>query len=347
MQENISPLVSVIIPLYNAEKYIKQSIDSILDQTYKNIEIIVIDDGSSDRSEDIVRSINSDKIRFLKNEQNLGVSATRNKGIEIARGKYIALMDADDISECTRIEKQVRFLEKNSDFGLVSSHFESFREYLVGTKKRVRKLPIDPEMIHANLLFSNAVCCPATMIRKDVLNKYQLQFDTSLRMAEDFDLWRRLSFVTKIGNIDEPLLCYRKHKSNSIKNRKALDRDFTKVVIRSFEHFGLNINDLFDEDYRLKDVKSFKKLYQFLEDILAENEHKKSYNQEYLKRSIIVLLQWVFKKHLNLFKCELYHAYMQLPLCRQIKVTYKDQIKYFAWGCFMLSKKTMQAGSIE
>lgn len=338
MNKNISPLVSVIIPLYNAEKYIFQALESIVNQTYQNIEIIVIDDGSTDNSEDIVYSIHSSKIKLIKNEHNLGVSATRNRGIELARGKYIALMDADDISYLDRIEKQVNFLEKHNDFGLISSHYESFRKGIFGTKRRVRKVPTDPEEIRTTLLFMNAITCPASMLRKSVLEDHKLHFDTSLQIAEDYDLWKRLSFVTKIGNINQPLLHYRKHRNNSTKKRNIAARDYTKVVMKTFEHFGLSVDDLFNEDYKLKDIQSFQKLYDEMEHILKINKQKGLYNLVYLENSATIFLENMFRKHLNLFGCELFRLCGELTLCKGIKLKFKERFKYLLCVLFKLEK---------
>ncbi len=325
----IKPLVSVIIPLYNTEKYIYEAVNSILNQTYENLEIIIIDDGSTDASEKIVKSINSSKIIYVKNEQNLGVSATRNRGFELSKGKYIALMDADDISISTRLEKQVDFLEKHNDYGVVSGYYESFREYPFYVKRRIRKLPINVEDIHATLLFSNVVCGAATMIRNDVLRTNKLKFDTSLQMAEDFDLWRRLSFVTKIANIDEVLLKYRKHKNNSIKNRLVLDRDFTKVIIKSFEHFNINIQNLFNEEYTLKDIQSFLFLNGLLESILEKNLQTKEYQHKHLKMASAKLLSWMFQKHIDIFGYKLYEVFNELPLCKLIVLSKRERIEYY------------------
>ena len=327
MQE--SALVSVIIPLYNAEQYIYEAVNSIINQTYQNIEIIIIDDGSTDASEKTVSSLNSPKILYVKNEKNLGVSATRNRGFEIAKGKYISLMDADDVSISTRLEKQVYFLEKHSDYGVVSSHYESFRKHPFGVKTRIRKLPIDTNSIHANLLFTNVVCGAVTTIRSSVLKNNHLKFDTSLQMAEDFDLWRRLSFVTKIANIDEVLLRYRKHANNSIKNRIVLDRDFTKVIQKSFEYFNLNIQDLFNEEYKLKDIESFLLLHQHLELILEQNIQDNRYEQYYLKQASVTLLQWMFKKHIDTLGYGLYQAFSKLSLYNSTILSRKEKIQYY------------------
>ncbi len=316
----LNPLVSVIIPVYNAEKYIEEALLSILRQTYTNIEIIIIDDGSKDESEKIIKNINAKNIQYVKNVKNIGVSATRNRGFELAKGKYIALMDADDISLPTRIEKQVTFLEKHHEYGLVSSHYESFREHIFGVKRRIRKLSTEPEKIHTSLLFTNMLCCPSTMIRKEVLIKHDLHFDTSLQMAEDFDLWRRLSVVTKITNIDEVLLKYRKHKNNSIKNRTILDRDYTRVIIKSFKRLEIDIEELFDDRYRLKNIESFLKLNMYLEMVLEKNRTTQNYHPIYLEQTSSQLMHWMFKKHIKEFGYTLFsvyrytHAYTIKPL---------------------------------
>jgi len=323
------PFVSVIIPLYNAEQYIYEAVQSILNQTYQNIEIIIIDDGSVDKSMDIVKSIDSSKIILIQNEHNLGVSRTRNKGFSLAQGKYIALMDADDISLPTRLEKQVYFLENHSDYGVVSSHYESFREHPFGVKRRIRRLSTDAEKIHVNLLFSSMLCGASSLIRKEVLVKNNIEFDTSLQMAEDYDLWRRLSFVTKITNLDEVLLRYRKHKNNSIKNRVALDRDFTKVIIKSFMQLNIDIENLFNEKYRLINIQSFLILNEKLENILENNVETKIYHQEYLRGASAKLLHWMFKKHIHVFGPNLYKELKKLPLFELISLSKKEKLQLF------------------
>lgn|GEM_PF-851301 len=334
------PLVSVIIPLYNAEKYIYQALQSILEQSYQNLEILIIDDGSTDKSREIVEQFDSKKIIYLQNKVNLGVSATRNRGFELANGEYIALMDADDISMVTRIEKQVRFLEENPHIGLVSSHYESFRKSFFGTKKRIRKLPIDSDEIEASILFSNVICGGATMIRSKILKEHHLQFDTSLQMAEDFDLWRRLSEVTQVTNLDDVLLKYRKHKNNSIKNRMILDRDFTKVILKSFQKFNIDMQDLLNEDYRLKDSESFVRLHQYLEAILEENVETKKHHQHYLEAAVKKLLYWFFKKHIQQFGHPLYKVFKQLPLTKDIAISKKEY--NLSLRIYYISKKLLR-----
>jgi len=332
MQDN--PLVSVIIPLYNGKQYIYEAVNSMLNQTYQNIEIIIIDDGSTDEGGTVVNNIDSPKIIYIMNEKNIGVSASRNKGLDLAKGTYIALMDADDISMPTRIEKQVSFLENNTEYGVVSGHYEQFKKRRFSTKIRIEKLPIDPDIIHANILFSSVLCTPATMIRGDVLKNNNLKFDTSLQMAEDFDLWKKLSFVTKIMNLDEVLLRYRRHGNNSVNKISVLYRDYTKVIIRSFDHFNLDIRELFNEEYKLKDIQSFVSLHQYVELILDQNTQSKEYDPIHLKMAAAKFLKLIYNMHIDIFGYKLYTEFEKLPLFEFVPLANKEKRKLFFKSLF-------------
>lgn len=323
------PLVSVIMPLYNGEEHIVEAIESILKQTYQNIEIIVINDGSTDASEKIVKSINSSKIIYTEHKYNLGLPAARNTGIDLAKGKYIALMDGDDISLPTRIEKEVNFLEKYSEIGLVGSCYERFEVGTQGIKSRIKKVPSDSAEIKAKLLFSNVLAASSTMIRADVLKNNQLKFDISKRQAEDFDLWNRLSFVTKIANLDEVLLKYRRHSNNMSSDSSHMNREVIKVIIGSFDMFNLNIRELFNEEYILKDIESFLLLNKYLESILRKNTLRKEYEQIHLRAACAELLHWMFKKHIDILGYKLYDEFRKLPLYKFVSVSMKKKIKRF------------------
>ena len=114
----MNPKVTVLMPVYNCEKYLRESIESILNQTFKDFEFLIINDGSSDKSAEIVESYNDNRINFVQNEKNIGLAASLNRGLDIAKGEYIARMDADDISLPERLEKQVRFMETNPQIGI-------------------------------------------------------------------------------------------------------------------------------------------------------------------------------------------------------------------------------------
>lgn len=320
------PLVSVIMPVYNSELYLKEAIESIVNQTYENFELIIIDDGSSDNSVSIVKSINSEKIKLVINEKNLGVSATRNKGLNLAKGEYIALMDSDDISLPKRLEIQVNFLETNLDYGLISSYYESFRVGFFGIKKRVRKLPLNDKQIKVNLLFFNVICCPSAMIRKNVIIKNNLFFDEKLRMSEDFDLWKKISKVSKIANIGEVLLRYRKHPNNTIKNRINLDKSFLIVAQRTFDDFDMNILKLFDEKFKLKDISNFIFITKYLENILEKNQTEKEYDSVYLEESCSVFIYWVYKKNFSNLGYGLFKELIKMRWFKYDNLTFMENI---------------------
>jgi len=320
------PLVSVVMPVYNSEKYLKEAIYSILNQTYHNIELIVIDDGSRDNSVDIIENIKSDKIVFFKNEQNIGVSATRNKGFSIAKGKYIALMDSDDTSTLYRLERQVKFLEGNSKYGLVGGHFESFNKQLFFTRRKLRKLPLIDKQIEVNLVFLGAMAGGSTMMRSEILFKNNLEFDTSLKTAEDFDLWRRISKFTKVTNIDELLIHYRKHRNNTTKDREKGKLNKTKAIIKSFDDLSINIHDLFDNKYKLKDLNSFLVLSAYLEDLINQNHISKQYDKIFLEKACSDLLFYFFKKHIEILGYELYREFKKTIFFKNIKLRLRDKV---------------------
>lgn len=330
------PLVSVIMPNYNGAKFIEKSINSILNQTYQNFELIIIDDGSSDNSTKLIESFDSKKIRFYINDENLGVSATRNRAIDLSNGKYIAFMDSDDISPLNRLEIQVDFLEKNDEFGLLSGHYESFTEYYgLYTKRKFRKHSIIEEKIKVDLNFFGAIVSPATMIKKSVIDKHNIKFDTNLRIAEDFDFWRRIGKYSKVMNLDKKLIYYRKHQNNSIKKRNLNERHFVKALKKSFYDLGISFENIFDENERIKNLESFFKLIDNLKSFEENNKKNNQFNQKYLNESISQLIFLLYKINLAHLGYRLYSALKLNGYFENIKIRVRDRIKLIKY--FILS----------
>lgn len=219
------PLVSVLIPCYNAEKYVEESLNSILEQTYSNMEIIAIDDCSTDGTRDILEQIakKDNRVRIIRNDENLKLISTLNKGVSSCTGEYIARIDSDDIALPTRIEKQVRFLNENEDYDVVSTMFYTFTDK-VSTKSLYRN-PVTYEELQAFLLFKSGICHPAVMIRKRLFTELDLSFESRYLHVEDYALWSKALYLTKLANIDEPLLFYRVHESqiSTVNAQKQLD----------------------------------------------------------------------------------------------------------------------------
>ncbi len=201
------------MPAYDAETYIDQAIQSILNQSYENLEFIIINDGSTDNTEKIILSFKDERIRYYKNSSNLKIVKTLNKGLALAKGKYIIRMDADDISLPNRLEKQVSFMEANIDIGISGSSM------LLLNKKEVdnRLLEVKTcfKQLKINLLDYSVIFHPTAIIRKDILIRHNLHYRNEYLYAEDYDLWVQISKVSKLGNIKDPLIKYRMHDKNS------------------------------------------------------------------------------------------------------------------------------------
>ncbi|MBA2846972.1 glycosyltransferase involved in cell wall biosynthesis [Methanococcus maripaludis] len=211
-----NPTVSVIMPNYNNEKYLPEAIESIVKQTYKNFEFIVIDDCSTDSSWDIIQNYakKDNRIKAFRNEKNLKIVKTRNKGFKLmsSNSKYIAIFDSDDISMPERLEKQFNFLEKNLDYGLIGGH-----TYIINESSEIiasRKYETNFKKIIKNIIKKSPVAQPSVMIRKSALlnvGYYNEKYD----VCEDYDLWFKIANNYKIGNLDEFLLKYRITKTQS------------------------------------------------------------------------------------------------------------------------------------
>lgn len=206
---NKKPTVSVILPVFNGEAHLKESIESILAQQYEDFECIILDDGSSDSSRMIIQEYArcDARIKPIINAENLGLVWTLNKGLSLCRGKYIARQDADDVSYRHRFKEQVDFFYVNRDVGVVGSAMEVIDEK--GNTLYFYRLPeTDPE-IRFRLLFNSAFVHPSVMMRKSVLVKNHMYYNPTYAYAEDYDLWTRLLDITKEHNLLNPLIKYR------------------------------------------------------------------------------------------------------------------------------------------
>lgn len=211
-------LISVIIPAYNAEKYLAEAISSILTQSFVNIEVIVIDDCSTDRTWEIIQhyALTDSRIRSFRNETNLGIAGNRNKGIKLAMGKYILWQDADDISLPERIEKQLNFMEANPDVGIVGGFLQFFSDEKAITG--IRKYSAGDAELRQKIFRFSPVAQPAAMIRKsciDEVGEYDLRFPP----AEDLDMSFRIGIRYKFANIQDVIIKYREHPHSATFSR--------------------------------------------------------------------------------------------------------------------------------
>ncbi len=205
-----TPLVSVLMPVYNAENYLAAAIGSILYQTYTNFELIICDDASTDGSLDVARSFTDPRITILTNSSNLGNAATRNKLTEQAKGKYIAVLDADDIAEADRLEQQVDYLESHPLIGLCGTWVNVIAHY--GEQRGRIKNLTHPKELRINLLFSVPFIHSSVMARAELMHSNP--YDPDFRQSQDYELWCRLADITSFVNIPRYLVNYRWHDTN-------------------------------------------------------------------------------------------------------------------------------------
>jgi len=206
------PLVTVLLPVYNGERFLADAITSVLNQTFGDFELLVVDDGSTDGSAGILNSFNDPRIRVLKNEERLKLSGALNRGMDNSSGTYIARMDADDICLPDRLSRQVRFMESHLEVGMCGGWVKAFGDH--PSSGSIFKYPLTSEAIKATLLFDNPFAHPAVMLRKSLFNKFNLRFDGSYYPAEDYELWVRALEYFPAANMAEVLLNYHLHPAS-------------------------------------------------------------------------------------------------------------------------------------
>ena len=199
------------MPVYNGEKYLSEAIESILNQTFKDFEFLIINDGSTDSSREIILSYDDYRIKLIENDNNIGLTKSLNKGIDIACGKYIARMDADDISMPERLEKQVDFMENHEDIAVCGSWFSVIDDK--GNILSEVKTQINHEFLFFELFFKNPIGHATTIMRKSVI-EHTGRYDPDYVVTQDYYLWFRIiESGYKIHNIDRVLIYYRKHEN--------------------------------------------------------------------------------------------------------------------------------------
>ncbi len=208
------PKVSVILPVYNGEDFLKEAIESILSQTFTDFEFIIIDDGSTDGTSAILKDYQKIDNRIIVHQyDHRGLIQTLNEGCRLAHGDYIARMDADDISMPERLEKQVNYLEKNPDIGVLGCGVKIIDSR--GKEIKIIRFPKEHGVLKWRLCFYNALTFahPAVIMRRTLIEEVG-GYNSEAIHSEDYELWRQLSKLTRFSNLQEVLFCLRKHESN-------------------------------------------------------------------------------------------------------------------------------------
>lgn len=295
MSNEKRPLISIVMPLYNSAEYLKEAIDSILAQTVKDWEFIIVNEfGSDDGSREIVESYanNDSRFVFVQNTERLRIAASMKVGLKMARGKYIARMDADDISLPERFEKQVEFLEEHPDIVMCGVQVETF-----GTNAFDWKLECDEKKLSSNILFYSPSVHPTIMLRKSFLEKYNLEYNKDYTASEDYDFFSRICEYGKVANLNEILFRYRLMENNATyRNNDVGLVNYSEVMKRQFARMGLQFTEeqikLLSPHYSLKGfagreaLAGLVELDLLLKKILIANERTHIYDRDALMNTL-------------------------------------------------------------
>lgn len=290
------PEVSIIMPLYNAERFVEKAVDSILRQTYEDFELIVVDDCGQDSSREIVSSITDSRIKILRNDKNRGIAFSRNRGLDAAAGEYIALMDDDDLAPLERLEKEVNYLEEHRDIDVVGGnycHIDKDDSVLHVLPEPLR----NPKYIKAALLFYDPIGNGTTMFRKRFVEENNIRYKDNCFGMEDYLFWVDCSLCGNITNLNEVMLYWRQtdNETNRMLVRKKNERAmcFKKIQRYALEKNGFCFEedeyeillDAFTEHFAKETISAHQliKLYHILKKMIDQAEKGKFSNQAEIK----------------------------------------------------------------
>lgn len=295
------PLVSVIMPAYNAEKYIGQAIESILNQSYRDLELVIIEDCSQDGTLDIIEEYvkRDSRIKLLVNDCNRGISYSTNKGIDFSKGKYIALLDDDDIAALDRIRLQVDYMENNVQIDVLGGRSRVIDAYgkMIGASVAPRN---NPKLIKAILHFRCMDFRNGTaMFRRSFIEKNGLRYQEDCYGMQDYKFYIDCSKVGQITTIDEILLYYRKHENNETLNRMRNFEEARKRKYAEFQRESLQRSGFCLKENNIKIINA----------VITEREERPATKEE------ILLLYDAFKEIMH--QAEMMHIdyYKELDLC--------------------------------
>jgi len=293
-----------VLPVYNGEKYLAESLDSVFAQTYQNWELVIINDGSSDGTENLILHYQDRRIKYLPNDGNKGIIFSLNRGIEESKGTYIARLDADDIALPLRLEKQVEFLSENPEFAMCGSYFQTIDSN--GRLLKNVEFPANNRDAQSFLLLHNCFCHSAIMMRTNIAK--ELKYDEKFQVCEDYDLWYRISRTGKILNLPVCTTLYRVHDNNmSTRKSEIMFIHVNKINKRILDDLGI----------------------EYSKTELDAHSNALSYNASFFKdpESIIILENWMMKLYSYLKNNGHYNAFIcyKILIEKWIVITYNTR----------------------
>jgi len=327
----IMPHVTVIMPVYNGEAYVREAIDSILGQTFSDFELLIINDGSSDHSAAIVRSYQDARIRLIENPTNLGLVPTLNRGLQLARGMFIARMDGDDRSLPQRFARQLAFLRAHPNVGICGAWMEAIGDR-VGY---VWRYPTEHEHIRASLLFESVLAHPSVMMRRESLERHGLRYSMTYQHAEDYGLWFESAQRFALANLPEVLVQYRKHAQQTVQIQQQV-RLAAASCIRREQIARLGLQPTPDEIalHEAISTSQFQPAREFiaragdwLQKLQAANQRTGVYAEPAFSMVLGQRWYWVCRLSTSLGLWS-WRAFRRLPLSKVVEISWQQQLKF-------------------
>lgn len=296
------PKVSVIMPSYNKEKYIAKSIDSILNQTFKDWELIIVDDVSTDNSVEVIKTYTDKRICFFQNEVNIGIAANRNKALELVQGEYVALLDADDIATDFRLKTQVEFLDNHPECDVVYGRYNE-----IDAEDKVKELYFtalrNPAFVKARMLVHDPIPNGSAMFRKSFIDQYNIRYREGYLGMDDYMFWTECSLHGKIVGLPELFLYWRNTENNGTNTymynnnfRTKREKKFAEIQKYALEKNGFVLSEeelnlyfkVFSEyGYKIKEECEIHDLYKLIKKLCSQAigmENEKEIQMMYKKQ---------------------------------------------------------------
>ena len=324
-----TPLVTVLMPVFNGEAFLREAIDSVLAQTYTDFVFLIINDGSTDNTEKIILSYNDSRIQYVRNEINLKLIKTLNKGLSLVTTKYVARMDADDICVPTRLERQIEYMESHPQVGLLGTWCQT----IGANKPAVIRYEENHEQICFKQLYQIQIVHPSCMMRMSVLQTLDNWFDEMYLHAEDYELFTRMSHVTRLANIPEVLHLYRKHENAvSVLYNKEQKQNSHRVIAREFRKLGVDINDLQIYSFIALNYQDYEEIELspsemklLLEEMALANNTSNYFNNDFLfEKQSDLWFSYCYESHLTISMYKNSSLAKQIPISRTVKWVLKN-----------------------
>lgn len=323
------PKVSVVIPTYNGAKYIERSVQGILQQTFTDFELLIIDDGSTDNTLDILNRIKDPRIRVYQNGQNRGVVYTRNRAIELARGDFLAVNDVDDYSYPHRLEKQVKFLLSNPSYWAVGAYAKRIQQN--GTYD-IWKYPKNAEEIRCRLFWGSALVHSTTLFNLSYLKENDLNYSLKFEVAEDYDLFEKISRQGRLANLDEILIDYQvRNDGLTLLKEKLIKENSFIICLRQIEHLGVQFSDvqkdlffrLYTYNFNFSELE-IDTLMSLSEKLIQANSEKKNYPKRIFNS---LLAKRIFEANYHSPNLSSIKGYKRSLLSSYYSVSFVDDVK--------------------